>query len=250
MIRPDDPDLYKLAKKMAQSSAGDAVQIYQKIGGSFSADKRVKPSKHDKKEETLFSVNEDIFEPSWVEQARKAVFKEDDAGEDKPHDPKKGKALLNKIYGGSNGTAKAVVKNYKKIISHLQEHVKEGQGDPKDVKQSATLRKEIPKIEKAKPAIGDSKLEEYSNPKMVQKRAFKLFGKDAKIYKSSKKDKKYQILTPDGKWVHFGQMGYEDFTKHQDPVRRENYLTRATKIKGKWKEDPYSPNNLAIKLLW
>ena len=32
------------------------------------------------------------------------------------------------------------------------------------------------------------------------------------------------------KWVHFGQMGYEDFTKHKDLKRREKYLTRTAKM--------------------
>ena len=42
----------------------------------------------------------------------------------------------------------------------------------------------------------------------------------------------------------------EDYTKHQDLKRLNNYLSRATKIKGNWKKDKYSPNNLAINLLW
>ena len=112
---------------------------------------------------------------------------------------------------------------------------------------SAPVKKSVPKLEKTKP---DPNLEEYSNPQIVQQQAFKLFGKGAKIYRSSKKDKKYMMLSPDGKWVHFGQFPYEDFTRHGDLVRRNNYLSRATKIKGDWKSDPYSPNNLAIKLLW
>ncbi len=40
------------------------------------------------------------------------------------------------------------------------------------------------------------------------------------------------------------------FTKHQDLNRLKNYLSRATKIKGNWRKDKYSPNNLAINLLW
>ncbi len=39
-------------------------------------------------------------------------------------------------------------------------------------------------------------------------------------------------------------------TKHQDLKRLNIYLSRATKIKGNWKKDKYSPNNLAINLLW
>ena len=29
-----------------------------------------------------------------------------------------------------------------------------------------------------------------------------------------------------GRWIHFGQRGYEDFTQHGDPVRRESYRKR------------------------
>jgi len=45
-------------------------------------------------------------------------------------------------------------------------------------------------------------------------------------------------------------MGYEDFTKHKDEERRQQYLSRATNIKGNWKKNKYSPNNLAINILW
>ena len=58
------------------------------------------------------------------------------------------------------------------------------------------------------------------------------------------------VTRPDGKIVHFGQMGYEDFTRHKDKTRRKNYLTRSRKIRGNWKSDKYSPNNLSINLLW
>jgi len=45
-------------------------------------------------------------------------------------------------------------------------------------------------------------------------------------------------------------MGYEDFTKHKNLKRRQNYLTRSTNIKGDWKKNKYSPNNLSIHILW
>ena len=73
---------------------------------------------------------------------------------------------------------------------------------------------------------------------------------DAEIYFSTAKGKKFAVITPDGKVVNFGQKGYDDFTKHQDEQRRENYLARAMKIKGDWRSDKYSPNSLAINLLW
>ena len=67
---------------------------------------------------------------------------------------------------------------------------------------------------------------------------------------STRKNKKYMIMNDDQKYIHFGDLRYEDFTKHQDLKRLNNYLSRATKIKGNWKIDKYSPNNLAINLLW
>jgi hypothetical protein len=91
----------------------------------------------------------------------------------------------------------------------------------------------------------------YSNPKVVQSKAKKYLGKDTLIQLSNKKDKKYMVYDPNTeKMIHFGQMGYEDFTKHKDENRRQRYLNRATKIKGNWKDNKYSPNNLSIHLLW
>ena len=90
----------------------------------------------------------------------------------------------------------------------------------------------------------------YSNPTEVYRRAKKYLGKTAKIGLSTKKDKKYMVTTPDGKIVHFGQMNYEDFTHHKNKTRRKNYLTRSRRIKGDWKKNRYSPNNLSIHLLW
>ena len=90
----------------------------------------------------------------------------------------------------------------------------------------------------------------YSNPTEVYRKASKYLGKTAKITLSTKKEKKYMVITPDGKIVHFGQMGYEDYTKHKNKTRRKNYLNRSRKIKGNWKKNKYSPNNLSIHLLW
>jgi hypothetical protein len=89
-----------------------------------------------------------------------------------------------------------------------------------------------------------------SDKQEVIKKAKNYLGSDAKIRRSSRKDKKFMIENPKGKMVHFGAKGYDDFTKHKDDTRRQNYLSRATKIKGDWKKDKYSPNNLAINILW
>lgn len=90
----------------------------------------------------------------------------------------------------------------------------------------------------------------YSNPTEVYRKARQYLGKTVKISLSSKRDKKYMIQTPDGKMVHFGAMGYEDYTKHKNKTRRKNYLTRSGKIKGDWKKNKYSANNLARHILW
>ena len=93
-------------------------------------------------------------------------------------------------------------------------------------------------------------IHKYSNPKKVQQLANK-YHKGLKIYHSNKKLKKYMIKDPNSnKWIHFGQIPYEDFTKHKDPNRRKNYLKRSRNIKGNWKSNKFSPNNLAINLLW
>ena len=91
-------------------------------------------------------------------------------------------------------------------------------------------------------------LQNYSNPRTVSERAMDRNLND--VYLSTRKTKKYMIQDPKGKWVHFGAMGMEDFTKHKDQKRRENYLKRSGAIRGDWKRNPYSPNNLARNLLW
>lgn len=93
-------------------------------------------------------------------------------------------------------------------------------------------------------------INDYSNPTEVQRKAMKYLGKNTLVYLSTRKDKKYMVKSPDDKLIHFGAMGYEDFTKHKNKERRDAYLKRATKIKGNWKDNKYSPNNLSINLLW
>ena len=91
---------------------------------------------------------------------------------------------------------------------------------------------------------------EYSNPDEVLRKAKKYLGKDVDIDYSTRKGKKYMVKSPDNKWIHSGALGYEDFTKHKDEKRKDNYLKRASKIKGNWKDNKYSPNNLSINILW
>jgi len=93
-------------------------------------------------------------------------------------------------------------------------------------------------------------IKNFSNPKEAERKAKLYLGKNTKLLLSTRKNKKYMVLNPDDKLIHFGAIGYEDFTKHKDKERRDAYLRRATKIKGDWKSNKYSPNNLAINILW
>ena len=56
-----------------------------------------------------------------------------------------------------------------------------------------------------------------------------------KIYlsKSSRDEKKWMVEI-DGKTVHFGAKGAEDFTMHKDPLRKAHYITRHQKREN-WK---------------
>ena len=95
--------------------------------------------------------------------------------------------------------------------------------------------------------LSKKSIRKYSNPTQVYRLDKKYLGKTAKIGLSTKKEKKYMVTTPDGKIVHFGQMGYEDATKHNDLDR----INRFKKRNWKWQNSPkYSPAYLSYYLLW
>lgn len=94
-------------------------------------------------------------------------------------------------------------------------------------------------------------LYKYSSPKQAQKMAHKYLGKTAKLYPASNPEKKYMVCDPvEKKWVNFGQLGYEDYTRHKNKTRRRNYLTRTAGMRGNWKSNKYSANNLSRHILW
>ena len=90
----------------------------------------------------------------------------------------------------------------------------------------------------------------FSNPKIAQKKAFEFYGPNAILHRSNTKNKKYCIETPEGKKINFGQMGFFDFTRTNDELKRYHYLQRTSKIRGDWKSNKYSPNNLSRTILW
>ena len=87
-------------------------------------------------------------------------------------------------------------------------------------------------------------LRNYSDPEYVMNKA-KMMGLNP-VHESSRKDKKYMVF--DGRtMVHFGQMGYEDASKHNDIDR----INRFKKRNWKWQNSPkYSPAWLSWFLLW
>ncbi len=101
-------------------------------------------------------------------------------------------------------------------------------------------------------------LNDYSDYETVLNRAKHYYGEDVILKKSTRKTKKYMIYNPyNNKFVHFGQMGYLDFTKYVQLYdiktaneHRIRYLKRALKIKGNWMNNLYSPNYLSLLLLW
>lgn len=96
-----------------------------------------------------------------------------------------------------------------------------------------------------------SDINKWTSPRVAQKRAYNYLGKTAKLYPADKQGKKYKIWDKiNKKWVNFGAIGYQDFTRHKDKKRRKNYLTRSRGMKGNWKANKYSANNLSIHVLW
>ena len=87
----------------------------------------------------------------------------------------------------------------------------------------------------------------YSDPRRVKILAKQFLGDDVPLYVSTRKNKKYMIRDPNGKMIHFGEMGYEDFSKHMDLDRRKSFVSR----NAKWaKQDKYTAGWLSYNLLW
>ena len=73
---------------------------------------------------------------------------------------------------------------------------------------------------------------------------------------------KLEIIDNNGKVKKFGRVGYGDFiiysfleSKNKVPTgtadkKRNIFRISHSKIKGNWKSNPFSPNNLAIRILW
>jgi len=101
-----------------------------------------------------------------------------------------------------------------------------------------------------------SELIKISDPSEVKRRFEKYRGSTTKatIEPSPRADKKYLVrVAPSngmrGRAIHFGST-MADFTKTGDEAKRKSYRARSAGIKGDWRDDKWSANNLARNLLW
>ena len=260
---PTDPTLYSKAKQIADKTyskpsaykSGFIQKKYKEMGGKYKDDG----------ERPL----ERWFEEDWrdignkqypVYRPTKRVSKKTPltATEIDSKQAVKQIALKQKIKGKSNlppfkggvipcntSCKKKVKGTYKKAVENWASNYPNEM--TKDIKRVNELH-----LTPANKVTGHDPLYQVSNPRKTQQLAFEIYGKDAIVYKSDKPNKKYQILNPTGKFIYFGQMKppMEDYLKHQDKERRRRYIARASKIKGNWRNDPYSPNFLSLVLLW
>ena len=74
-------------------------------------------------------------------------------------------------------------------------------------------------------------MDKVSDIKKVNKLSRMIYKKT--VEPSTRKNKKYMIMNDENKLVHFGDQRYQDYTKHQDLKRLNNYLSRATTKKRK-----------------
>ena len=167
--------------------------------------------------------------------------------------PKNLKRWFEEEWGDIGGKEYPVYRPTKRVSSETP--LTASEIDPVQAREQIKLKQKIkgeanlpPFLPKPKiSGEGMKNLENYSNPDIVREMADKYLGKDVPIYYSTKKDKKYMVQNPEGKWVHFGQYGYEDYTKTRNLVRRNLFRTR----NHKWATaDKWTPSWLSYWLLW
>lgn len=70
------------------------------------------------------------------------------------------------------------------------------------------------------------------------------------LKKSPRSDKKFLIITPEGKKINFGAAGYSDYTKHKNPERKQRYIIRHQKRENWTKSGINSAGFWSRYLLW
>lgn len=88
-------------------------------------------------------------------------------------------------------------------------------------------------------------------PNAIKSKAYSYGAED--IINSWRENKKYAVFY-NNKWIHFGDVRYQDYTTHRDKNRRDSYRSRAAGIVNKYGQHTYknknSPNFWAYHLLW
>ena len=70
------------------------------------------------------------------------------------------------------------------------------------------------------------------------------------ISKSNKSDKKLKAVINDNKTIHFGSSSHSDFTKHNDPKRKELYINRHKERENWTKSGVDTAGYLSRFVLW
>lgn len=275
----------EIYKKPSAYKSGWIVKHYKELGGRYGDDNKPKNLERWFKEEwgDIGGLDYPVYRPFKritkdtpltafeidPKQAKKQIaLKQEIRGErNLPPFLAKGNGIKNNINPiHMKSELKKQIEMYEQIFKHLKGHIQEGNYDDLDIRQFKLLEKEIERLKHLKKGLGaimqktlipavkidkNDDIWEYSNPIDAQKKAFKYLGENGNIYRSVKKDKKYVIYNPiKDEWVNFGQMGYQDLTKHRDKDKMRRYRARAENMKGEWRDDPYSANNLSINILW
>jgi hypothetical protein len=86
--------------------------------------------------------------------------------------------------------------------------------------------------------------------KSVEKALHKYYGKTTDLYESTRKDKKFMVINPQGKRIHFGAKDYLDYHLDQTEEREER-RKRFRNRNRKWADaDKWTPAHLAFYVLW
>lgn len=91
---------------------------------------------------------------------------------------------------------------------------------------------------------------DVSNPEVVYNNAMVMFDgfDNFELELSTRQNKKYMIRGDfsNGRWIHFGDVRYQDYTKHNDDERRRRFLTR----NAHWNRKKFTPAYFSYHLLW
>ena len=241
----NDKQLYARIKKKIRSqddkagrawgaySSGRLVSEYKRAGGTYSGAKK-SPVRSKKLSPQGKGGLRQWFDEEWVDE-----------------------------YGNECGSSKN--KNTKKC----RPNKRISKDTPKTWSEMSSDEKKKAVKEKKKVGMGKkaSPIKRNKSPKGSLKRSPKKMEGGVKVgkyyYKKSTRPG-YKLMTVvDGKTIHFGKPGYEQYKdktgiwaseNHGDKERRKNYLTRAGGIRDKegnlTKNDPKKANYHAMKVLW